>query len=91
MTDGVAYLLDTTVLVDVSQERDPAASWTRNLLRGPHVVVVSAVNVAALFAGLRPPERARWARFVAQLRYWEITPAVAIRPGLFRYDYARRG
>lgn len=91
MTDGGPYLLDTTVLIDLSREREPTASWTRELLRGPHVVGVSTVNVAEWFAGLRPAERARWARFVDELQYWEITPAVAIRAGILRYDYARLG
>lgn len=91
MTTRASYLLDTTVLVDVSREREPTASWTRALLRGPNIVGVSAVNVAELFAGLRPSERDRWASFVAELRYWEITPTVAIRAGIFRHDYARRG
>lgn len=91
MTDGGPYLLDTTVLIDLSRDREPTTSWTRELLRGPHIVGVSAVNVAEWFAGLRPVERAHWARFVDELQYWDITPAVAIRAGILRYDYARLG
>jgi predicted nucleic acid-binding protein len=52
---------------------------------------VSAVNIAEFFAGLRPAERSRWAAFFGELRYWGVTPQVAVRAGIYRYDYARQG
>lgn len=91
MTDGATYLLDTTVLVDVSHEREPTVTWLRDMLRSSNVVGVSGVNVAEFFAGLRPGERGRWAAFLADLEYWAITPEVAMRAGIVRYDYARQG
>ena len=91
MTAAASYLLDTTVLVDISREREPAATWSRALLRSAHVVDVSTVSVAEFFAGLRPEARSTWETFFGDLERWEVTTAVAIRAGSLRYDFARKG
>jgi predicted nucleic acid-binding protein len=91
VTAAAPYLLDTTVLVDVSREREPAANWTRSLLRGASVVGVSTVSVAEFFAGLPPAERSAWETFLGDLERWEVTTEIAVRAGSLRYDYSRRG
>jgi predicted nucleic acid-binding protein len=85
------FLLDTTVLIDASQEREPALTWLRNALRQVDEIGVCAVTVAEFFAGLQPHERPRWAAFVSELTYWEIGRETAMQAGSFRYDFARRG
>jgi predicted nucleic acid-binding protein len=88
---GVRFLVDTTVLIDVSRHREPALTWLRNALQRPDEVGVCAVTVAEFFAGLRPDERARWEAFIGQLTFWVTTRDMAQQAGSYRYDYARRG
>jgi predicted nucleic acid-binding protein len=85
------FLLDTTVLIDVSRSREPAASWLQETLRQSTQVCVSAVTVAELFAGLRPALRLDWQDFIDDLTHWDVTREIAIQAGVFRYDLARRG
>jgi predicted nucleic acid-binding protein len=85
------YLLDTTVLIDVSRSRQPALSWLDELLIGPSLVCVSAVTIAELFAGVRPTQRARSQTFIDRLTHWDVTTEIAVRAGMLRYDLARQG
>lgn len=91
MSPGARYLLDTTVLIDVSKRSEPISSHIRELLDGPDEVGVCAVNVAEFFAGLRPEERVEWEGFIDQLEYWDMTQGVSVQAGIYRYDHARQG
>ena len=87
----VRYLLDTTVLVDISNRIEPVSSQVRALLVGPDEVGVSAVSVAEFFAGLRPEDRPRWEAFLDQTDHWNITREIAVQAGVYRYAYVRLG
>ncbi|MBA3450226.1 MAG: type II toxin-antitoxin system VapC family toxin [Chloroflexia bacterium] len=89
-TDGL-FLLDTTVLVDVSRGREPAFSWLRESLRRQQQLCISAVSVAELFAGLSPRRREEWREFINDLTHWDVTTEIGILAGILRYDLARRG
>ncbi|MDP9364430.1 MAG: type II toxin-antitoxin system VapC family toxin [Chloroflexota bacterium] len=91
MTAVSRYLLDTTVLIDVSKEAQPISTQVDALLRGPDIVGVCAVNVVEFFSGLAEDERLLWRSFIDQLVYWEITAAAAFQAGILRYALARRG
>jgi len=84
------YLLDTTILVDLSRDREPVASWLRAVTAGPDEIGLSTV-VAEFFAGLRPDVRPRWERFTEALVHWDVTREIAIRAGVYRYEFARGG
>ena len=86
-----SYLLDATVLIDVSRRREPATSWLDGTLRRPQNVCVSAVAVADFIAGLRPIQRAEWEGFIAGLTHWDVTKELAIRAGVLGYDFVRQG
>jgi predicted nucleic acid-binding protein len=85
------YLLDTTVLVDASKNREPVRSRVDDLLRGADEVGVSAVNVAEFIAGVRPEDRPKAEEFLDGLVHWDVTREIAVQAGLYRYDYARQG
>ena len=85
------YLLDTTVLIDVSRGRQPALSWLDEALIRPGQVCVSTVAIAEFFAGVRPPQRGRWQAFIEQLTHWDVTTEIGIRAGALRCDLAREG
>lgn len=85
------YLLDTTVLIDVSRRRQAAVVWLSGALRGSEQVCISAVSVAEFFAGLHPEHRLEWQNFVDELTHWDVTKDIAMLAGGIRYDLARRG
>ena len=85
------YLLDTTVLIDLSKNIASVRSQLRALFVAGDEFGVCAINVAEFFAGLAPEERPRWERFIRDLRYWDITPEAAMRAGSDRYFFARQG
>lgn len=85
------FLLDTTVLIDASKQRDPALTWLQRVLRQRNEVGVCAVTVAEFFTGLLPAEYPRWEAFVAELTYWSATREIARQAGIYRHEHARRG
>lgn len=84
-------LIDTTVLVDVSKRREPAASWLNEAIRYRDQICISTVTVAEFFAGIGPAQREDWRFFIERLTHWEVTTEIAIQAGILRYDLARRG
>src|SRR5689334_20167279 len=85
------YLLDTTVLIDISKNIEPTSMRVRGWLEGPNEVGVCDVVVAEFFAGLPHAQRAIWARFISRLAYWTAEPDVAIQAGIYRHEHARIG
>jgi len=85
------YLLDTTVLIDLSKEIEPISSQVHRWLAGSDDVGICGVVAAEFFAGLRSEERPPWVTFVNRLVFWEVTRRIAIEAGMFRYRYARLG
>jgi predicted nucleic acid-binding protein len=82
------FLVDTTVLIDISKGREPAASWLNESL---DLACVSAVTVTEFFFGLPPTERRGWRTFIDNLTQWDVTTEIAIRAAVLRYDLARQG
>lgn len=85
------YLLDTTVLIDISRGREPAVSRIRAMIASGDELAISAINVAEFYAGLPPEKRVLHERFISALRYWHITRPIAMAGGQYRYDFARAG
>lgn len=85
------YLLDTTVLVDASKNREPVRSRVNDLRRGPGEIGVSVVNVAEFIAGVRPEDRPEADVYLDGLVLWDVTREIAVQAGLYRYAYARQG
>lgn len=85
------YLLDTTVLIDLSKGRQPVVSLIDQFMANGADIGVCPVNVAEFYSGLPPERRGTWDEFFGSLAYWPITLTAAKRSGMFRYDFARRG
>jgi predicted nucleic acid-binding protein len=85
------YLLDATVLIDISKEHEPISSRVYRWLAELADVGVCGVVVTEFFAGLQPEQRLRWETFVERLAFWVVTPQIAMQAGIYRYVYARRG
>lgn len=84
-------LLDTSVLIDVLRLRHGRRELLAELARGGSTLATTALNVAELYAGMRPEEEARTETFLGALDCYELTIAAARRAGNLKSKYARQG
>lgn len=85
------YLLDTTVLIDLSKNRRQVEDRIGKLLAEGEELGVSAITVAEFYAGLHPDQRPEWDRFFASVSFWPPTLVSARQAGVWRHEYRRRG
>lgn len=85
------YLLDTTVLVDLSKGVPGARDHIDTLLGGGHALGVCAVSVSEFMTGVPVKRRDRWRRFLDEFAFWETPRDAAELAGMLRHDLARRG
>lgn len=80
-------LIDTDVLIDYLRGVPQAITYLETQAES---LVLSAVSVAELYAGVREgPERKALAGFVAAFEVAPVNQAIAERAGLFRRDYGK--
>jgi hypothetical protein len=84
-------LLDTSVLIDVLRVRRGRRELLAELARAGNTLATTALNVAELYAGMRPEEEVRTERFLDALDCYELTPAVGRLAGTLKNKYARKG
>lgn len=85
------YLLDTSVIIDVLNGRKEREQLLERLLNQGHLLACCAINVAEVYAGLRPKEENRTRAFLESLEYLEINWEIARQAGLLKRDLSRRG
>ncbi|MBM4294352.1 MAG: type II toxin-antitoxin system VapC family toxin [Deltaproteobacteria bacterium] len=82
---ALRLLLDTDVLVDYLRDRDEAVAY---LEARAESMLISAITVAELYAGVREgEERRRLAEFLAALEIIPVDAVIAQKGGLYRRDY----
>jgi predicted nucleic acid-binding protein len=84
-------LLDTSVLIDVLRARRGRRAWLAELVREGHSLETSALNVAEVYAGMRPEEEARTREFLGALFCHPIDASAAERAGRFKHQWALKG
>jgi len=84
-------LLDTSVLIDVLRFRRGRRELLAELARGGHRLATTALNVAELYAGMRPQEEKRTEAFLNALDCYELTPGAGRLAGSLKNKYARKG
>ncbi len=84
-------LLDTTVLIDTLRGRPAALRALGALLESGYELTTTAINIAEVYAGMRPDEEVRTTSFLAQLKVYSITPELARSAGLLKSVAARKG
>jgi tRNA(fMet)-specific endonuclease VapC len=85
------YLLDTSVIIDALNNKRNRRDLLLNLLRQGHLLACCPINVAEVYAGLRPKEETATEEFLRTLEYYHITWPVARMAGLLKRDHARKG
>ncbi|HXR15076.1 MAG TPA: PIN domain-containing protein [Terriglobales bacterium] len=84
-------LLDTSVLIDVLRLRHGRRELLAELARGGHTLATSSLNVAEVYAGMRPEEEVRTDNFLDALDCYELTAAAGRLAGRLKSKYARQG
>lgn len=84
-------LLDTTVMIDVVRFRNQRNEFLAELARAGHRLCTSTLNIAELYAGVRPGETARIEALLSGLEYYELTASIARLAGQMRNAWAQKG
>ena len=84
-------LLDTTVLIDALRARNSRRELLRELVVAGHTLTTAAINVAEVYAGMRPEEERKTETFLSSLECYGMTGAIARHAGSLKSEYARKG
>jgi predicted nucleic acid-binding protein len=84
-------LLDTSVLIDVLRFHHRRRELLADLARAGNTLATTALNIAELYAGMRPEEQARTEDFLEALDCYELTAAAGRLAGSLKNRYASKG
>jgi len=84
-------LLDTSILIDVLRLRNQRNEWLAELVRGGHTFSTTTLNIAEIYAGLRPAEKGRTEALLSGLELCELTGTSARLAGRLKNTWARKG
>jgi predicted nucleic acid-binding protein len=84
-------LLDTSVLIDVLRFRNQRREWLAELVRGGHTLSTTTLNIAELYAGMRPGEEAKTEALLAGIEPYELNGTDARFAGKLKNNWARKG
>jgi predicted nucleic acid-binding protein len=76
-----AVLVDTSVLIHLLRRREAHVQMIRDLLLRGFTLTTSAVNIAELYAGMRPGEEQATAELLSALTLLPLDPAIAQKAG----------
>src|ERR1039457_2230350 len=85
------YLLDTTVMIDVLNNKRGRSALLLELAEAGHTLACCPINITEVYAGLRPREERAADELLSSLQYFPIAPQAARLAGELRRGYARRG
>src|SRR5207244_11982705 len=84
-------LLDTSVLIDVLRLRNRRRELLLELVQTGHTLGTSAINVAELYAGMRPWEEQHTDDLVATLDCYELSKTTGRIAGTLKGQWAKKG
>jgi predicted nucleic acid-binding protein len=84
-------LLDSSVLIDALRLSRGRRQWLAELVRQGHTLTTSALNLAEVYAGMRPGEEARTKAFLEAMECHEITASVAEMAGKLKRQWGQKG
>jgi predicted nucleic acid-binding protein len=85
------FLLDTSVIMDVLNNRRGRPAFLLELVKAGHVLACCPINITEVYAGMRPKEEAVTEELFASLQHFPIAPPAARLAGEIKGDYARKG
>jgi hypothetical protein len=84
-------LLDTSVLIDTLRHRRGRRELLARLASDGHALATSVLNIAEVFAGMRPDEERATETFLSALECYELTGAAARVAGTLQRKWAGKG
>ena len=84
-------LLDTSVLIDALRHRHRRRELLADLVQAGHTLATTALNVAEVYAGMRPEEAQRTEALLSVLDCYDLTGASGRRAGALKHQWARKG
>src|SRR5450759_4662994 len=85
------FLLDTSVIIDVLNNKRGRPALLLDLVKSGHVLACCPINITEVYAGMRPKEETATEEFFASLQHVPIAPSAARLAGELKRDYARKG
>src|SRR5579863_4171020 len=85
------YLLDTNIIIDALNEKRNRNVSLFNLAAAGHTLACCPINVAEVYAGIRPKEEERTTALLQSLKFYPITFPIAELAGRLKLDYSRKG
>ena len=82
-------LLDTSILIDVLRHRNRRREFLAELVRGGHTLATTTLNVAEIYAGMRPAEEGRTEALLNGLELYELSGTSARLAGRLKGAWAR--
>jgi len=77
----VKLLLDTSILIDVLRGQEGRRELLREFVRLGHGLATTSLNIAEVYAGMRPHEEAATEAFLGTLEAHELTASAGRRAG----------
>lgn len=85
------YLLDTNIIIDSLNDKKSRNEALVELVQSGHTLACCPINVAEVYAGVRPKEEERTAAVLQSLQLYPITFPVSELAGRLKRDYSRKG
>jgi predicted nucleic acid-binding protein len=87
----VKILLDTSVLIDVLRRRNGRREALAVLVRAHESLATTSLNIAELYAGMRPGEEASTEALLDGLECFDLTGNAARLAGKLKNQWSKRG
>lgn len=84
-------LLDSTVIIDVINNRNRRSQLLEGLLAQGTLLACCSINVTEVYMGMRPNEAAKTDEFLASLEFYPVTWEVAKYAGALYREFRQKG
>src|SRR5271169_4093594 len=84
-------LLDTSVLIDALRRRQGRRELLAQFVRDGHLLATSSLNIAELYAGMRPEEKDQTETFLGALDCYELTANAGRLAGSLKNKWGTKG
>jgi predicted nucleic acid-binding protein len=85
------FLVDTDVLIDAGQGREPTRSRLLGLIAAGEELGICAVQLTEFYAGQAFGRHPAWDAFLDGLTLWPISRGAALRAGMYRRNFRLLG
>ena len=86
-----SYLLDTSVILDLINDRNDRRNFIRSLAQPGDTLGCCLINVVEVYSGMRPGEEAITRHYLDRLLYYDITREIGQDAGRLRYQWQHKG